>query len=89
MLLLAINRDQPFHHLDIKNVFLKGDLKEEVYIEILSCLKIDTNINKVNKIKKKNPYMVPSNIFKLSLIVLPKLQRGLVTFNVNLTTLCL
>ena len=34
LLSLVANLDWPLHSLDIKNVFLNGDLKDEVYMEI-------------------------------------------------------
>ncbi|PKU72784.1 Retrovirus-related Pol polyprotein from transposon TNT 1-94 [Dendrobium catenatum] len=34
LLSLAANLDWPLHQLDIKNAFLNGNIKEEVYIEI-------------------------------------------------------
>ena len=55
--------------MDIKNVFLNGNLEKKVYMEIPSCLKTKININKVCKLK--NPYMVSSNLLELGLIILP------------------
>ena len=68
LLLLA---NWPFHQMDIKNVFLNGNLEKKVYMEIPSCLKTKININEVCKLK--NPYMVSSNRLELGLIILPKL----------------
>ena len=34
MLSLAANLDWPLHQFDVKNVFLHGDLEEEVYMEL-------------------------------------------------------
>ena len=31
---MAANKDWPFHQFDVKNVFLRGDLKGEVFIDI-------------------------------------------------------
>ena len=52
LLSLVVDRDWPLHQLDIKNVFLNGDLEKEVYIEIPLGLEIETNISKVYKLKK-------------------------------------
>ena len=38
LLSLVANLDWPLHSLDIKNVFLNGDLKDEVYMEISPSL---------------------------------------------------
>ena len=51
LLLFIVNSDWFLHQLDIKNVFLNGDL-EEVYMKIPSDLGTKTNINKVCKLKK-------------------------------------
>ena len=34
LLSLAANLDWPLHQLDVKNVFLHGDLEEEIYMDI-------------------------------------------------------
>lgn len=52
LLSLATNLDWSLHQLDVKNVFLNGDLKEELYMEILQGLEDYTNVNKVCKLKK-------------------------------------
>ena len=39
--------------MDIENVFLNGDLEEEVCIEIPSGLETETNINKACRLKNK------------------------------------
>jgi hypothetical protein len=43
---LVANQNWLLHQLDVKNVFLNGDLKE-VFIEILSGLEKSFNYNKV------------------------------------------
>jgi Reverse transcriptase (RNA-dependent DNA polymerase) len=48
----AANFNWPLHQLDIKNVFLHGDLKEEVYMEIPSGFATPQSAGKVCKLKK-------------------------------------
>lgn len=38
LLSLAANLERSLHKLDVKNVFLQGDLEEEVYMEYLQVL---------------------------------------------------
>lgn len=40
LLPLGANRDQTLHQFDVKNVFLYGDLEEEVYMEISIDLEV-------------------------------------------------
>ena len=49
---LAINQDWPLYQLDFKNVFLNGDLEEEVYMNILSGLENSSNNRLVCKLKR-------------------------------------
>ena len=38
LLSLAANLEWPLHQFDVKNAFLRGDLEEEVYMDILPSL---------------------------------------------------
>lgn len=49
---MAANLNWPLHQFDVKNAFLHGDLKEEVYMEIPPGLKDSSSTGKVCKLKK-------------------------------------
>ncbi|RVW55235.1 Retrovirus-related Pol polyprotein from transposon TNT 1-94 [Vitis vinifera] len=49
---LVANLDWSFHQLDVKNVFLNGDLEEEVYMDIPAGLETTSNFNKVCRLRK-------------------------------------
>jgi Reverse transcriptase (RNA-dependent DNA polymerase) len=52
LLSLATNLDWPLHQFDVKNAFLHGELKEEIYMEIPPGYQSTTRANKVCKLKK-------------------------------------
>lgn len=52
LLSLVVNLDWPLHQLDIKNVFLNGELEEDVYIRIPPGLETSKNSGKVCKLKR-------------------------------------
>ncbi|RVW45092.1 Retrovirus-related Pol polyprotein from transposon TNT 1-94 [Vitis vinifera] len=52
LLSLAANLDWSLHQLDVKNVFLNGDLEEEVYMDISAGLEMTSNFNKVCRLRK-------------------------------------
>ena len=52
MISLAINLDWPLLQYDIKNVFLNGDLKEEIYMDIPPGYDNPTSTRKVCRLKK-------------------------------------
>ncbi|RVX04964.1 Retrovirus-related Pol polyprotein from transposon TNT 1-94 [Vitis vinifera] len=52
LLSLAANLDWSLHQLDVKNVFLNGDLEEEVYMDIPAGLETTSNFNKVCRLRK-------------------------------------
>jgi len=49
---IATNKNWPLHQFDVKNVFLHGDFKEEVYMEAPSGFSEDFQRNEVCKLKK-------------------------------------
>lgn len=61
------NLDWPLYQLDVNNVFLNGDLEEDVYMEVLVGLKM--NLQEVCKLKKALYGLKHSR--RLSLIDLP------------------
>ena len=52
LLSLATNLDWPLHQFDVKNVFLHGDLKEEVYVELSSRYTTSTETKVVCKLQR-------------------------------------
>ena len=52
LLSLASNLDWPLYQLDVKNAFLNGDLKEEVYMEIPPGFNEEYEAGKICKLKK-------------------------------------
>jgi Reverse transcriptase (RNA-dependent DNA polymerase) len=48
----AANFNWPLHHLDVKNILLHGDLKNEIYIKVPSGFITPQSIRKVCKLKK-------------------------------------
>lgn len=52
LLTIAINFDWPFSQLEIKNVFLNGDLEEKAFMELPPSFEVDHRINKVCKLQK-------------------------------------
>ncbi|CAL2278360.1 unnamed protein product [Prunus armeniaca] len=53
LLYLSANLDWPLHQFDVKNVFLHGDLKEEVYMNSPPGCKMGTNTVTGNDPKEK------------------------------------
>ena len=49
---LAVNLDWPLNQYDIKNAFLHGDLKEEIYMDCPPRYKGLSNKRKVSKLQK-------------------------------------
>lgn len=52
LLALAANQNWPLLQLDVKNAFLHGDLKKEVYMKLPPCFQISSEMDKVCKLKK-------------------------------------
>ena len=52
LLSIAVNMDWPLFQLDVKNMFLNGDLKEEVYMDIPPGFEDNTTSNKVCQLRK-------------------------------------
>ena len=50
-ILLTANKDLTLHQFDVKNIFLHGDLKDEVYMDILSSFDDCKSTRKVYKLK--------------------------------------
>ena len=50
---IATNKNWPLHQFDVKNSFLHGDLKEEVYMEAPPGFSEDFQSNEVYKLKKE------------------------------------
>ena len=52
LLSLAVNFNRPLHQLDIKNVFLNGDLEKQVFMNLPPGFEEKLGSNKVFKLKK-------------------------------------
>ena len=52
LLSLAVNSNWPLHQLDVKNVFLNGDLEEEVFMSPPPGFEESFGVGKVCKLKK-------------------------------------
>ena len=52
LLSLAANKDWALHQFDVKNIFLHGDLEEEVYMDIPPGFDDSKSAGKVCKLKK-------------------------------------
>ena len=52
LLALAAQEGWRVHHMDVKSVFLNGDLKEEVYVHQLPRFVIPGKENKVLRLRK-------------------------------------
>lgn len=51
LLSLAANQDWPLLQFDVKNIFLHGEISEEIYIDLPQGM-IDSNENKFYKLRK-------------------------------------
>lgn len=49
---MTVTHNWPLHHLDIKNAFLRGDLKEEVYMEQPPDFDAQGEYEKVRRLRK-------------------------------------
>jgi Reverse transcriptase (RNA-dependent DNA polymerase) len=49
---MAVNGEWKLHQLDVKNIFLHGDLMEEVYMEISPGFGTTQTVGKVCRLKK-------------------------------------
>ncbi|KAL6329944.1 hypothetical protein AAG906_039859 [Vitis piasezkii] len=82
LLSFVVNFNWPLHQLDIRNAFLNGDPKEEVFMNLPPEFEEKLGSNKV--CNKKNPNMVSNNLLELGLRDLEKLRVGEIekkTFN--------
>ena len=52
LLSLAVNSDWPLHQLDVKNAFLNGDIKEEVFMSLPPGFEKSLGSDKVCRLKK-------------------------------------
>ena len=71
LLSFVVNFNWPLHQLDIRNAFLNGDSKEEVFMNLPPEFEEKLGSNKV--CNKKNPNMVSNNLLELGLRDLEKL----------------
>jgi Reverse transcriptase (RNA-dependent DNA polymerase) len=52
LIFMAVNGGCKLHQLDVKNVFLRGDLLEEVYMEIPLGFDANQTMDKICRLKK-------------------------------------
>ena len=52
LLSIAVHKSCPLHQLDVKNVFLHGDLAEEIYMDISLGYNQSRDLKRVCKLKK-------------------------------------
>lgn len=67
------NLDRKIHHLDVKNAFLHGDLKQELYMEIPLGFEDARTVSKVCSLRRSLYELKQSSrawfdIFKLALV---------------------